>query len=58
MYIGYGVKSLTCTVLSVRSIGANNSGKLGFPLVTVGQELFFVIQQFLSGFSGIFGVGC
>jgi hypothetical protein len=49
---------LARTFLSVRSISANDSGKLGFPFVAVGQELFFVIQQFLSGFSSIFSIGC
>lgn len=43
--------------LSVGSVGSGSRGNLGLPLVTVGQELLLVVQQFLTGLSGVFSVG-
>lgn len=36
--------------LSVRSIGSRHSGELGFPFITVDEELLLVVQEFLAGY--------
>jgi hypothetical protein len=45
------------SVLAVRSISSGSGSNFRLPLVTVGKELLLVVEQFLTGLSGIFGIG-
>src|SRR5687768_7362648 len=38
--------------LAVGSVGRNIGGQLGFPAVAVREQLFLVVEEFLTGFRG------
>lgn len=45
--------------LSVRSICTSSGGDLRLPLVTVGEQLLLVVQEFLTSLGGVLGIwGC
>lgn len=43
--------------LSVRSIRTSGGRNLGLPFVAVGKQLLLVVEELLTGLSGVFGVG-
>jgi len=47
----------TTASLAVEVLGLDVGGELGLPLVTVGQELFLVVQELLVRLGGVLKVG-
>ena len=59
-YCSFGqnnVIAMKASDLSVGSISSSRSRDLRLPLVAVGQQFLLVIQQLLTGLSGVFGIG-
>lgn len=43
--------------LSIGSVGSSGGGEFGFPFVAIGEQFFFVVEEFFARFGGVFGVG-